>query len=432
MKWLALVVVGAGILPFALWLRGNRRLLPPLLVALGFLPFVLGFPGLDIALVSWPEWLGFAHGIEVTLIDVLALSLYLGQRKARDVPFKAVISLYFAAIALSLTQAELPLAASFYLWQFARVILIYLVVLQACDDDRAPGALLMGMGLGLALQLAVVVWQRYGLGIIQTPGTFAHQNTLGMALHFVVLPHVALLLAGRRDWQTIAVPLIGALIAVFTTSRAALGLTATGLILVYLLSSVRQWTAWKGSIGAAGLVVAAVLAPIVVSSFAQRFEAVPLPEAYDERAAFNRAAESILEDNPLGVGANHYVVTAKFQGYSEQAGVIPFESSRNAHVHNAYWLAAAETGYLGAFAFILLILQPTVAAFRYGWSTRADYQDDLLIGIGIAFIVVISHNFVEWIFFSAQIQYLFAIEIGLIAGIIQRMKTEYDADVASK
>ena len=42
----------------------------------------------------------------------------------------------------------------------------------------------------------------------------------------------------------------------------------------------------------------------------------------------------------------------KLEGYAQKAGVLP--NSRASIVHNSYWLAAVETGYLGLVAFVLL------------------------------------------------------------------------------
>src|SRR5690606_1191376 len=119
------------------------------------------------------------------------------------------------------------------------------------------------------------------------------------------------------------------------------------------------------------------LAPLAMSSFERRFAATPFERDYGEREAFNRAAALMLADHPMGVGANHYVLIAKNHGYSERAGVVPFEASRNAHVHNAYWLVAAETGYLGLGALLLLMLRPLGVAFAYGWRHRDDRRGDL-------------------------------------------------------
>src|SRR5690606_11902321 len=95
--------------------------------------------GLDMALLSWDTRDGFVHGFELTVVDILALAIYASlPRGCRPIPFKVVFGLYLSAISLSLFQAQHPLAASFYLWQFARVTFLYVVIVTACADDRVP------------------------------------------------------------------------------------------------------------------------------------------------------------------------------------------------------------------------------------------------------------------------------------------------------
>ncbi len=425
MKWLVLVAVSGSVLPLAFWLRDSPERQLNLFALISFLPFVLSvLTQLDIALISWRTWLGFTHGIEVTAIDVLALALLISLPPAQQpLPFRFVFSLYVAAILISIFQADVPLAASFYAWQFLRMFLLFAVISRACAGDiRVPSALLKGMAAGLIMQSLIAVWQRYGLGAVQTHGTFVHQNTLGMVAHMVALPLFALLLAGHRRWHTLAAPLSAALIAVLTASRAAIGLIVLGLGLVLMLSGLRRWTVRKAVITILGLLLVASLAPLAVSSFERRFAATPFEQDYGERAAFNRAAALMLRDHPMGVGANHYVIMAKNHGYSERAGVIAFAASRNAHVHNAFWLAAAETGYVGLGALLLLMLRPLGVAFADGWRYREDLRGDLLLGLGAALLMVYIHSLFEWILFTSQVQYLFVIAVGMVAGCAQQLR----------
>jgi O-antigen ligase len=422
-KWVVLIVALAAIFPFSQWLRRNPREIPKVWMLMGFMPFGLtARPEFDIAIISWAGWPGYVKGLEFSLLDACALAIYISlPRTQHPLPFRLSMAFYFIAVVLSIFQASVPMAAVFYAWQLARVFLVYAVVAKACADERVPSALLTGMALGLAFEACMVVWQRFGLGVTQGSGTLGHQNALGLASHFVVLPLFALLLAGERGWQTIVGPVAGAIIAVLTVSRATLGLAGAGLALVFGLSAIRRWTAQKTRVLLIGAAALVALAPIAISGFERRFAAEPIVGDYDERAAFERAAALILSDHPLGVGANNYVVVANTGGYLGPAGVTWSGMSRTTSVHNAYRLTAAEMGYLGAIAFVLLLLRIISVAMSTGWRHRNDPRGDLLLGLGVSLMIVAIHAYFEWILFLAPIQYLFAFTAGLVAGLTQQL-----------
>jgi O-antigen ligase len=217
-----------------------------------------------------------------------------------------------------------------------------------------------------------------------------------------------------------------------TVSRATVALSGAGFFILLILAAIRKFTPRVSrTILVAGALMVIVL-PFVYSSFEARFAAGPLADNYDERAAFKKAAAMMVGAHPYGVGANNFVVIANAQGYYDRAGVAPTFSSRSAHVHNAYWLAAAETGYLGASAFILVLLAPLIAAFRSGWHNRKDVRGELLFGFGVALLMLYIQLFFEWAFFLWWFQYLFAISIGLIAGLTQQLKLAGSTRVQSR
>jgi O-antigen ligase len=419
LKWAVLVVALASLLPFAEWVRRHPGHAPKVWTFMGLLPFAQSaVPQLDIAVISWEEWPGFVKGAELSALDLFTLAIYLTLPRARHpLPFRWSMALYFVAVLLSAFQAQEPVAALFYPWQLARTFLVYAVVARACADARFVPALLNGMAIGLCFQACIVIWQRFGLGVLQATGTFGHQNLLGLVSNFVVFPFVALLLAGYWRWTAVAAPLAGAIIAALTVSRATAGLAAVGYGLIFMLSALRRWTGRKALAALAGAVALAVLAPVALSGLEQRFALMPLSARYDERAAFKSAAAAILADHPMGVGANHFVFAANAQGYYERVGISRAPENRAAHVHNSYWLTAAELGYLGFVAFILLLLRPLIVAFLCGWRNRTDRRGDLLLGLGTALLVEYAQFFVEWPFVVIKFQYFFAISAGMIAGM---------------
>src|SRR5258708_33573812 len=102
----------AAIVPLSNWLRRNPRQAPKLWMLLGFLPFALSFAHLNMAIISWLGWPGYLLGAEFSVLDGLALALYLSLPGARrPVPFRLSMALYFLATVLSALQASQPTAA---------------------------------------------------------------------------------------------------------------------------------------------------------------------------------------------------------------------------------------------------------------------------------------------------------------------------------
>lgn len=435
MKFAALFIAFASAVPISLLLRSSPGFGRLFWMAFGLLPFLAAaMPLFDIGIISWAgEWIGFVYGLEITVVDILAVAALLSFDKGR-LPLwcKLPLLFYVAAVALSILQADEPVAASFGAWQLARMYLVMVVVARACMEPMTAIYILRGMAIGMGVHLVAVIQQRFGLGLTQAHGLFIHQNTLGMTAHLVLFPCLALLLHGYRGtlWQ-LATVLATLLVVVFTASRAAVGFSAMGIAMLYAIMALAGMTQRKMLFALAGVAGLAVVAPLTVASFEKRFEAVPLSEdQYDERAAFNRAASSIFSDYPLGIGSNHYVHVAKNNGYSERAGVAPSEGNRNNIVHNAYWLAAAETGYPGLLTFCLMLIVPLVCAFKVGWRERNSAEGSLLLGCGVSLLVIYGHSFFEWVIFAREVQYLLFTVMGMIFGISLRMNERRKAAIA--
>jgi O-antigen ligase len=421
MKWIALLIV-LGLLPVLTgWLRTNRRHLPRVMMVFGALPFVTSTWHLLVAPISWAYWPGFVKGAEVTLIDALAIALIFSTpRKFRRVHLRWPVIAYTALVLLSMLQNDVPMSTFFYVWQLARIVLVLTAVAMTCRDPRAVRGLILGLILGICFQ-AVMSLKAHAQGAIQAAGTLGHQNLLGMLTHFVIFPSLAMLLATKKSRWLWLGPVAGLTAVVLTASRATIAFSAAGVVLTLLLSMMRKPSGRKTTVALAGVLSLVVAAPVAYATLGARFSKPSDTGDYDERAAFERAAKAIAHDHPLGIGGNHYVIVANTQGYSDRAGVAPIFGSRSAHVHNAYLLAAAEIGYVGVVAFVLMLVWPVIVALRCAWRFRRDPRGDVLLGLAVALMMVSLHSLYEWIFVLYVTQYLYAIAVGLIAGIAAEM-----------
>ncbi len=433
MKWVALAVALALFLPFAEWMRRHPRYIPWLWMCIGIVPFAQSAVSeLGMAIVAWKDWPGFAKGIDISALDLILVGAYFSlPRKRFRLPFVFSMLFYMVAVLLSAVQAQMPEATLFYAWQLARIFIVYAIVAKASADPRLVTALLSGMAIGLMAEAFVVVYQRFATNALQPTGTFTHQNLLGMVSHFVNFPCFAMLLIGYPGWPFLMAPPLGAVVAVLTASRATIGLTGIGYTFLLIISSLGQWTLRKGLLAMVGVVVVIALIPVAWSSLERRtgtnlrmgvnLSVNPMYGDYDERGAFETAASEMLTNHPMGIGANNFVFIANADGYYERSGVARRVESRGGHVHNVYWLTAAETGYLGLIAFINLLIRPLAAAFACGWQNRRDWRGELLLGFGTALLIVYMHCFYEWVFVTMQVQYVFAISIGMVVGLADQL-----------
>jgi O-antigen ligase len=129
----------------------------------------------------------------------------------------------------------------------------------------------------------------------------------------------------------------------------------------------------------------------------------------------------------MGIGANNLVVFANIHGYYDGADVGAKNSST--FPHNIYWVTAAETGYCGIVALVILLARPLLFAWSSGWRNRSDERGDLLLGFATSLLVVYVHSAYEWIFFTNAIQYLFALTLGMIAGLAEQLRKPGAGDV---
>lgn len=425
MRIIGLLLILLSIPVFIAWLRRSPRQRKWAYLGVGILPFVISALNLDAAFVTWPAWPGYAKGIVVSLLDTLAIAILVTSRAPfKKLPFLLIFLAYLFAVALSIAASSLPMSSFFYLFQVGRVLLIFVAVASFAGDPRAIRWLSFGLALGAIFQAVATIDQRLS-GVVQASGTMGHQNLLGLMLHFVTLPLLALLLAGERN-KLIMLGVLAALVAVaLGASRGTVGFVAIGIVLLLTFSLLRRSTAQKWKIVGLAVVAFAIVAPIAMISFQERFTIRPVNEGSDEeRLAFERAAKSMWNDHPMGVGANQYVLVANSQGYSARAGVIWNWASRSANVHNMYLLAAAETGWPGFLTFIALLLIPTVQGLVFAFRNRRDPRGEVVLGASVTFLILGLHGLYEWVFVVYHAQYVFAIALGIVAGCMRQLKIE--------
>ena len=417
MKWVFLL----GLLVFTPWLtvhlKANPKHLPYAGFAMGLLPFLLSGLNLTASPIAWPHWSGPVKGLDVSLIDGVALAVLLSTRRvSTPVAIRVSFAIYGLAVLISTLTSQVWMASFFYLWQLVRTALIYMAISRACVTVKGvPLAVVSGLGAGLIFQSGVALVQYLG-GDPQAGGWFGHQNLLGMASHFGIFPAVALLLAGLYPMRALAVVMAGVLVAFTGGSRATIGLFAIGLVFTWILSVWHQPSGRKSAIGF-GMVVALVLAAPVLWSAVERRSDAERADSNKMRSQMINAAKMIIADYPMGVGPNRYVVVANTGGYAARAGIAWNPANREAPVHNSYYLVTAEMGWLGLLGLVTLlgsIIGVGISAMR---KASRGLEAELLVGATASMIIFAVHAYFEWITMFYNIHYLVGISVGLIVGL---------------
>lgn len=421
MKWVFLAGLFLITPLLIVFLQQDRKRLPVALFILGLLPFIEQKFNISASPIAWPMWPGHVRGIEISATDALALAIILAGRRMR-IPLSLVIAFSFLIFAylLSTLASGFAMASTFYGWQLLRVALVFFAVVRACSAvDSAPLNLLSGLIAGLAIQ-AVVALYEFGTGTLQSGGWFSHQNLLGMATHFIVYPAFAAFLGGYYK-KRMAVAIVSAFVIAFAGgSRATIGLMVVGMMLTALLSSMHRPTARKTGLIFAAVVGMLAVSPLLYAAVSRRSEAA-FASSNEERERMELAAGMIFADHPMGTGANRYVVTTNVGGYSARAGVAWNMSNRAAPVHNVYYLAAAEMGWVGLAA----VLWFFAAIIRLGFVTlrkAKGFGGEYAAGSAAALVIVAVHCYFEWIFMLQTIHVLLAMTLGVVAA--QRTSSE--------
>jgi O-antigen ligase len=420
-KWIYILAVILGTPVLGAYLKAHPRHLAHAAFATGVLMFV-AMPNFWVAPIPWPGWPGPVQGLELSFVDGISIAIIMATSRIRTpVSMKIAFAIVCLAALVSTFAGYQIMPAIFYDWQLFRAVLLFVAMVRLCGTvERAPVALLGGLGVGLAYE-AILAIQQYIGGADRPGGNLGHSNFLGFCTYFVVFPVFALLLGSRRTLWPTAVLLCGLLIAVIGGSRATMGMFGIGVILTILFSMQRRPTSRKWAFAGGAMLLLLVTAPVMVWAIDRRSEEQRISSDL-ERESMKLAARMIIADHPLGVGPNQYVVTANTGGYSARAGVPWNYTSRSAPVHNTYYLVTAEFGFLGLIGLVALLATFLFYGFRVLRLPSDDPNSELIAGLLAAVVASCVHLYYEWIFMTFTLHYLFAIGTGMMVGIGVRMK----------
>ena len=194
--------------------------------------------------------------------------------------------------------------------------------------------------------------------LMRAGGTLGHPNRLAMFLEFL-LPLVfgTFLLEKKFRNRMIALVIFGLGMAsmIITGSRGGWGAMLVSLILFFFLLIRNQHISVRKLLGP--VLITLVLGSLMYAVFYNTIQRRLFGEDYGSaisRIPMFQIAAALIEKHPVGgVGINNYAVVMREYNNTilgRRFGTIPRP------VHNIYLLITGETGVIGLFAFLLLIV----------------------------------------------------------------------------
>ena len=385
-------------------------------MAMGALFFATGSIALDASIITWPVWPGTARGIVISFVDAIAVALLLTRRgRLSRPPFLVLCALLLIPMVIASLGATVKLASLFSIVQLLQISLLYFVLSDELKRVSAIQSVLRGIAFGLVVQAGFVGYQKL-TGVVQAPGSFFHQNVLGMAAQLAAAPLLASLLEGERSKLSYAGVIAACICVAGGGSRASMAFFALALVLTLLVSLIRRTTGRKWKIVGLGVVMTALFVPLALGTLQDRFGSLKITTEDESRVAFERAARAMAEDHPLGVGPNNFVTINNTQGYAADAGIAWGGGLLDKPVHNAYLLARSESGWFGQITLFLLLTSVALAGYWTAFRDRKTPVVGIAVGSAVGVTTIALHSNYEFAWYVMELQRLFFVNAALIAG----------------
>jgi hypothetical protein len=414
-KWIVFFAAILVVVP----LLAHRASVSPLArkIIVGLVGFSV-FHVIDINLISDETYRGDSTGVEVTAIDLMVLSLFIAQRVRKaprlEGPKLTFVRLFYLAAAVaSLLAAPLLLRSSFSVWKLLRMFFAFSVMAVELTDMAQARAALIGLGAGVLTQAGLALEQRYLQGLVRVVGSQPHPNSLAMLCNLVTPVALSLWLAGHSRRFNAAIVLAGSLCVILSLSRGGIMMLAVSTTLCVAVSLAKEMNLRKLAVVGTLMVGGLIGLAKSIDSILERFSSAPAASV-EARDKFNHAAEAMARDNPFtGVGINMFSHVLEHGGYADQFELASVD--RNGIAHHIYWLTAAELGYIGLAAYVLLLASVLWMAVRLARSRGV--RGDIALGMAAGLFVTYVQGTAEWIARQTPMSYGFWLFAGALSAL---------------
>ncbi len=404
---------------------------------------------LSVNFLSHAWYRGTTQGLEITLMDILAVSIlaasllaprYRGPRWYWPVGLGFMLA-YLAYACFSVLISEPKIFGLFELSKIVRGILFVLAGASFVRTKRELKWLVFGLVCAVCLEGLLGFKQRIWDGIDRVPGSLDDANSVSMYLCLVGPVLAAAATADFPRWLRRA-SFIGLAVAAatmtLTISRA--GVPIFGLVVAATAVWCVSWriTFKKLAFGGFVLAAAAVLAWVSWKPLMARYGETTISDeyldnapGYQGRGVYLRWARMIVADHFFGLGLNNwsYGVSKTYGAregfdygdYDRFHSLAQREASSGtnfaAPAHCLLALTLGELGFPGLFLFVLLWLRWFQTGARFLRRRLSDPMHRLGVGICFGTVGIFLQSVTEWVFRQTPIFITFNVLMGVMAAL---------------
>jgi len=403
-KYLVFSTMLVGGVPLMAFAAMSSARLRGLLLSLLVFSTVLGDVA-SINFLSTETYRGPDRGFELTLTDLVALALALAvvarfPRRIRWLPLGTwPMALLFVLAIVSTVNAQAPLLGTFTLFKLVRIYLLFWCVVNVVGTGVSLDYVRYGLvAMGLVMTV-LALKQKYVYGMYRITGPFDHSNGIPLYCNLVI---PVLLVWGMTDRRlssaeaalTVFASLGMVFAVVATQSRAGTLLTGLSVALTLVIANARARSPRVSWTTVTLVLIMLAGGALVADTIVQRFREAP-ESSEQARDEFNVAARRMAGDRAFGVGLNNFsLVLTTVDRYNEHIEVMKGEEQGGV-AHHIYWLTAAEMGYVGLFAF-LIVLGGFLWRALLGAIRATGLESLLLWGFFIGFVALYLQGTLEW------------------------------------
>jgi hypothetical protein len=412
----------------------------------------------DINFLSRDFYRGTTRGIEISLVDILSISLLVssvlfprrGQSRFFWPASFGFMLLFFLYCCFNVAIADPQLFGLFELSKMVRGMTIFLAVAFYLRSDREMRLLIFSLGLVVCYEGLLALKQRYIGGMHRVPGTLDDSNSLSVFLCTTAPVFVAAINSQIPKWlkglsaAAIGLACIG---VVLTISRMGVMIIAAMLLATTLCTISWKITARKIICTCLIAIAATGIAAKSWNTLKERFDSSNLKDEYGNnrrlgRGYYIRIAKYIVADRTFGVGLNNWsywvsqnygpLLGYRFIAYKgtdkEPVTKLPdtanVDEAQAAPAHSLGALTAGELGWPGLALFSIVWLRWFYLAFKFLWKRTPDPLKRIGVGLFFSLCALFLQSLTEWVFRHSPIYYTAHILLGVLASLCYLKKKE--------